>query len=813
MKKYKIYGTKDRKPSEREIRNRRLAYEVAAEGIVLLENNGVLPLKPQKIALYGTGARMTAKGGMGSGDVHERYSVNIEQGLQNAGFEIVHPLWLDRFDEKYEADKAAWHKAVEEKIKGYSPIRTMQMFDVIHENPMPFPTAVEIHSEELTEETDTAVYVVTRQAGEGGDRKPDKGDYLLSDIETESIRTLSEHYKNVILILNCGSPLDLSVLNKVKIAAVVLLSQAGEEGGNALADILCGKVNPSGKLTATWAKDYRDYPGAMEYSVVSGVTDHADYKEGIYIGYRWFDANSITPRYPFGYGLSYTRFETVFEALTVNGTEVTVTVSVRNVGAYPGKEVVSLYLAMPKGRLDHEKRSLVAYTKTELLDVGSSVYITLTFDLCDSAAFDEENACFLLEAGEYGVLLGNTPVCALTLDRAAVTEQVRHILPRKSNFSDYRNTNYLSVPIGLPRMAVNADSIATIAHDYESGEPLKYKALLSSLTDNALISLCSGGGYPQRAYNNVHGAAGYTCTKLIKKGIPNIVLSDGPAGLNVLQSITLMSDGTQRYPEGLPSDWTWGWLRHFARFVKTKPGKGDTRYHFMTAFPCSTLRAQTWNVSLLERLGKAIGEEMLEIGVSVWLGPGMNLQRNPLCGRNFEYYSEDVCVSGRSSAAEVRGVESMGGVFACIKHFACNNQEDNRDHMTSNLSERALREAYLRNFRIAVRYGHPSTVMTSYNMINGIYTPNSYDLCTDVLRREWGYDGLVMSDWNATDKCSHPQAVKAGNDLIMPGNNRVRKALAGALKSGELTRAELELCGDRILNLIFSSDTAKEFRP
>lgn len=254
MKKYKIYGTKDRKPSEREIRNRRLAYEVAAEGIVLLENNGVLPLKPQKIALYGTGARMTAKGGMGSGDVHERYSVNIEQGLQNAGFEIVHPLWLDRFDEKYEADKAAWHKAVEEKIKGYSPIRTMQMFDVIHENPMPFPTAVEIHSEELTEETDTAVYVVTRQAGEGGDRKPDKGDYLLSDIETESIRTLSEHYKNVILILNCGSPLDLSVLNKVKIAAVVLLSQAGEEGGNALADILCGKVNPSGKLTATWAK-------------------------------------------------------------------------------------------------------------------------------------------------------------------------------------------------------------------------------------------------------------------------------------------------------------------------------------------------------------------------------------------------------------------------------------------------------------------------------------------------------------------------------------------------------------------------------
>lgn len=687
------------------------------------------------------------------------------------------------------------------------------MFDIIHENPMPFPQAMEIEPEDLTDETDTALYVVTRQAGEGGDRRLAPGDYLLSAIEAQSIRTLTKRYRNVILILNCGSPIDLSVLDTEKVAAVVLLSQAGEEGGNALADLLRGKVNPSGKLTATWAKEYRDYPGAMEYTAVSGVADHADYQEGIYIGYRWFDARGIEPRYIFGHGLSYTRFETTLDSLEVSGTRVTVRTTVRNRGNCAGKEVVLLYLAMPKGRLDHEKKSLVSYAKTELLPAGGSGCVTLSFDLRDNAAFDEQNSCYRLEAGEYGVLLGEVPVGALVLAEDAVTEQVRHILPRQAAFSDYRNTQYITIPQELPRIGVDMGGAAALTHTYDGSEPLRYPRLLSSLTDKELVRLCCGEGYPQRAYNNVHGAAGYTSTKLLQRGVPNIVLSDGPAGLNVLQSVTLMPDGTQRYPEGLPSDWTWGWLRHFARFVKTKPGKGDTRYHFMTAFPCSTLRAQTWNTALLERFGQALGAEMREIGVSVWLGPGMNLQRNPLCGRNFEYYSEDAYASGSCAAAEVRGVESMGGVFACIKHFACNNQEDNRDRMTSNLSERALRETYLRNFRIAIREGHPGAVMTSYNQINGTYTPNSQDLCTAVLRWEWGYRGLVMSDWNSTDKCSHALAIQAGNDLIMPGNPRVRRALLQALKHNQLSRQQLETCGDRVLSLIFSCDTAKEFRP
>lgn len=776
MEKFQTFGAYTPEESQRERDHKTLARRVAAEGIVLLRNDGVLPLTTKSIALYGPGSRMTVKGGSGSGDVQERHSVTIEKGLKNAGFAFPTTLWMDRFKEKYDADVAAWRQDVEAKIKGFTPIQTMQMFDVIHENPMPYPACTPILEDELTAETDTAIYVLSRQAGEGKDRRVEKGDYLLSDIEKESLKLLSAHYSKLILVLNCGSVIDLSILDETRIDAVLFYGQGGMEGGNALADLLTGKTTPCGKLTDTWAMRYEDYPCADTFSYRNGDLDNEEYSEGIYVGYRWFEKKGITPRYPFGFGLSYTTFDC--EVQTVTDTAVTVTV--KNAGSYSGKEVLQLYIAKPDSSIDHEKKSLAAFAKTKLLQPGESQTITLCFDLKDIAAFDEARSAFILEQGEYGLILNGTPCGSVKVEEEMLVEQVKPIGNRKHTPCE------------------------------ENFSP-KVTALLRRLSDKDKISLVTGGGYSIRCYNNVMGAAGRTCTKLLKKGVPNIVLSDGPAGLNVNQSVVIMKDGTPRYPDGLPADWKWGWLKHFERFVKAKPGKGRPVYRYMTAWPSETVQAQTWDLDLLEEVGRAVGKEMLEIGVSVWLAPGLNVHRNPLCGRNFEYYSEDPLVSGKMAAAITLGVQSCGGVGVTIKHFCCNNQEDNRNRVSENVSQRALREVYLRAFRIAVTEGKPWCVMSSYNKVNGVYVCNSRDFCTGVLREEWGFDGVVMSDWNATDQCSHAEAINAGNDLIMPGNKGVEKALQKALAEGALNRDALNTSTGRILEMIFASDTCKGF--
>lgn len=776
MEKFQTFGAYTPEESQRERDHKVLARRVAAEGIVLLKNDGVLPLTTKTVALYGPGSRMTVKGGSGSGDVRERHSVTIEEGLKNAGFTFPSALWMDRFKKKYDADVSAWRNGVEEQIKKYNPIQTMQMFLFIGEHPMPYPACTPIQEDELTDETDTAIYVLSRQAGEGKDRRVEKGDYLLSDVEEDSLRLLSRHYRKLILVLNCGGAIDLSILDEIRIDAVLFYGQGGMEGGNALADILTGAVCPSGKLTDTWAMRYEDYPSANTFGHRNGNLDDEEYSEGIYVGYRWFDEKEITPRYPFGFGLSYTTFNCEVQTVT----DSNVSVAVKNTGEYSGKEVLQLYITKPDSSIDHEKKSLAAFAKTKLLQPGESQSITLCFDLKDIATFDEARSAFILEQGEYRLILNGTSCGTVNVDAEILIEQVK--------------------PIG------------SSAHtQYKESFSPKVTVLLRRLSDKDKISLVTGGGYSIRCYNNVMGAAGRTCTKLLKKGVPNIVLSDGPAGLNVNQSVVIMKDGTPRYPDGLPADWKWGWLRHFERFVKAKPGKGRPVYRYMTAWPSETVQAQTWDTALLEEVGHAVGREMLEIGVSVWLAPGLNIHRNPLCGRNFEYYSEDPLVSGKMAAAITRGVQSMGGVGVSVKHYCCNNQEDNRTGVSANVSQRALREIYLRAFRIAVAEGKPWCVMSSYNRVNGVYVCNSRDFCTGVLREEWGFDGVVMSDWNATDQCSHAEAINAGNDLIMPGNKGVKKALQKALAAGALNRDALNTSAGRILKMIFASDTCKGF--
>lgn len=774
--KFQAFGVTAPEESLREREHRTLARTAAAEGIVLLENNGVLPLKPQKIALYGPGSRMTVKGGSGSGDVRERYSVTIEEGLRNAGFLFPTTLWMDRFQEKFDRDVAAWRSGLEADIQKYNVFQTMQMFCYIGEHPMPYPACTPVLADELTDETDTAIYILSRQAGEGKDRRVEKGAFLLSDVETESLRLLRKHYKKLILILNCGSVMDLSILDEMPIDAVIFFGQGGTEGGNALADILTGAVSPSGKLTDTWAKHYEDYPCADTFSHRNGNLENEEYAEGIYVGYRWFEKKAITPRYPFGYGRSYTSFEHEVGEITENS----MTVSVTNTGKYPGKDVLQVYVSKPEGALEHEVRALAGFAKTKCLAPGQRQTLSISVCLEDIASFDESRSAFVLEAGEYSLLLNNTAVGSFCVVTERVLETVEPI------------GNNISEPVT------------------QAFSP-KVQTLLNRISDRDKIRLVVGGGYAIRCYNNVMGAAGRTCTKLLKKGIPNIVLSDGPAGLNVIPVTTTTTWGTPQYPEGLPADWKWGWLKKMEPVIKHLPGKGVTRYRYMTAWPSETVQAQTWNTELLEQIGNAVGKEMLEIGVSVWLAPGLNIHRNPLCGRNFEYYSEDPIVSGKMAAAITRGVQSMGGVGVSQKHFCCNNQEDNRMEVSANVSQRALREIYLCAFRIAVTEGKPWTVMSSYNRVNGKHVCNHFDLLSRVLRQEWGFEGLVMSDWNATEQCSYAEAINAGNDLIMPGTSNVAKKLAADLKSGRLNQEALNLSAGRVLELIFKSDTCMNF--
>ena len=773
MAKFQIFGTSSPEISKREIEHARLAREVAADGIVLLENNGILPLKPQKIALFGGGSRMTVKGGAGSGDVHERYSVSIEEGLKNAGFTFENTLWMDRFAAKYQRELKAWCEGIEKDIKKFNPIQTMQMFIYIGEHPKPYPSVTPILPDELCN-ADTAIYVLSRQAGEGFDRRVEKGDYLLSDVEEESLKLLSKHYKKLILVLNCGGVIDLSILDEIRIDAVIFCGQGGMEGGNALADILTGKVNPSGRLTDTWAKRYEDYPSANTFGHRNGDLENEEYSEDIYVGYRWFDKNDIKPRFEFGFGLSYTEFDIKI----IDFANGKITVDVTNIGKVAGKEVLMVYSSKPSS--DCEKKVLVTFAKTGLIGAGATERVEITFDLSRAATFVEEISAFIIEKGEHTILLNGNVCGKINIENEITLEKV--------------------------------SPITQGGHEkYDEAFSDKVNKVLSKLSDKEKIMLVVGGGYSIRCYNNVMGAAGRTCTKLLNKGIPNIILADGPAGLNVNQINAIGYEGFPRYPDGLPEDWQWGYLKKLEPILKTKLGTKKTVYRYMTAWPSETIQAQTWNTELIEKLGEAVGNEMLEIGVSVWLAPGLNIHRNPLCGRNFEYYSEDPVVSGKMAAAITRGVQSVGGVGVAQKHFCCNNQEDNRMMASSNLSQRALREIYLRAFEIAVKEGEPWTIMSSYNKVNGKHVCNTYDLCTKVLREEWGFRGLVMSDWNATEQCSYAEAINAGNDLIMPGGNNVVKKLLGDLKEGKLDKNALNNSAARVLELIYKSDTCKDF--
>lgn len=824
MNTYRVFGMRTPEESQREKKHRELARQAAAEGMVLLKNEGVLPVTEKKIALYGAGARWTVRGGTGSGDMHERRSVSIEDGLKNAGYQIVNPKWLDRFDQEYFSKRQLWKDGIEEKIKGYTMENVLEMFEIISSIPFHFPVGSKIQEDEISEGTETAVYVVARQAGEGEDRKVEPGDFLLDETELYNIRLLAERYHNFLLVINCGGMIDLSFMDEIPgIKAVLFAGQGGTETGSAFADLVSGRISPCGKLADTWAMRYEDYPSAEAYRTVGPECEEEDYTEDIYVGYRYFSSFGIKPRYEFGYGLSYTTFSYQLTDVLQTDDTIKISVTVRNTGTvYSGKEVIQVYAQKPWGRLDHEKISLMAFCKTKELAPQESEEIQLEFCLRDLASYDQEDREWFLEKGEYGIYLGTSSrkikmAFVLVAETEVVIEKNEHICPLQHRIITEKPDEIKTVyDSELARYMIRENSLKCQIHDYTKPEgkaSSKAMNLAEQLSVRELACLCTGGGQFGKTFHITPGAVGWTTMELLDKGIPNVNFADGPAGLRLETESVIEPDGTKKSLNALPEEQRWGCIREMEPYALGDPQNGVPVYQYMTAWPAEHVQAQTWNPKLLVEIGRAVGCEMIETGIGLWLAPAMNIHRNPLCGRNFEYYSEDPYLSAVMASAVTEGVQKQKGIGVTVKHFCCNNRETNRNHISANVSERALREVYLRGFRMVVENAHPKAVMSSYNRVNGKYVVNSYDLLTKVLRCEWGYEGLVMSDWSATGtgKGSHEDAPGAGNNLIMPGDAGIVESLVKAVEESRIKKEDLLWCALHVLNLIFESFTSEGF--
>ena len=798
--------------SEREVRNAQLSKEAAEEGMVLRENeNQALPLSQgSKAALFGTGSYGTIKGGTGSGDVYNRYTISVYDALTST-YNISNMAWWGEYLKTFEEKKA---QAAEEKKDNDYVKYTQGRFGGA-DSFLAIDQALTQSDMDKAKAggVTTAFYTVSRVSGEGADRTIGKGDYELSEVEYNNIKLIAKNFDKCVVLLNVGGVVDTKFFSEIEgVDGLVLMSQAGMEGGNALADILTGKTTPSGKLTDTWAKNYSDYPAATTIGDNDGDNKQEDYKEGIYVGYRYFDTFNITPAYEFGYGKSYTSFDV--EPLTVAADEnnVSVTVNVTNTGdTYSGKEVVEVYFSAPDGSIEKPYQELAGFAKTDNLAPGESQKLTVTYKTTEMSSYDEAKAAYVMEDGDYIVRVGdssrNTKVAGvLTLDKDVVTEQLSNQLTLDKNWKDLSKTGKTpysykdeaaqikaAARIALPSAKIktenNASKIdekkvttyltADAAKDYKAAEnevvetvdavpantklidvydgKVSMESFVASLDDTQLANLANGisgastsGDTWGADANSVTGAAGETSQLYFNSlGIPNTVEADGPAGIRVT--------------------------------AETTDKDGNAVYNYCTAFPIGTLLAQTWNTDLVNRVGKAIGEEMVEIGVTLWLAPGMNIHRDPLCGRNFEYYSEDPALTGYVGSAITAGVQSNKGVGVTIKHYITNNQETNRSAVNTSVSERTLREIYLKGFEMVVKSAQPMAIMSSYNKVNGTYACENFDLLTSVPRGEWGFDGMVMTDWGAGNRAGVDTMMHAGNDLIMPGGaSKANEIIIGA---------------------------------
>ena len=749
-----------------------LCRKTGAEGIVLLKNeNSVLPLgADETVSVFGRVQNDFFFVGYGSGgDVNAPYKVGFMEGLRNSGIKINEELasYYKELCEKNPVDNGYW---------GHWPMSYDELdigADICRKS---------------AEKSGKAVVIIGRSSGEDRELKLEKGSYLLSDAEKTLLDRVTAAFDKVILLLNCGSIMDMGEIDAYgsRISAIMYIWQNGMESGSAVADVLSGKVSPSGKLADTIAKSYADYPGSEQF----GHKDENFYVEDIYVGYRYFETFAKDRvLYPFGFGLSYTKF--AFENIEFSARErIAVSLNVKNIGEYRGKETAQIYFEAPQGRLGKPARVLVTYKKTKTLAPDERERLELSFPVSEMSSYDEEKSAYILEKGVYKIYLGasvrSAEVCGeYTVYEDRVVQQLSQRGAPVKSFCRLVNENgspvYKDVP--LSKRNLKPDILSTVPEEIKpcskeiSFDDVKNgKAALDefvgTLSDSDLEALSRGDftmNSPLGAPGNAGVYGGITPT-LRQKGVPAITCTDGPSGIRLNATSSLL--------------------------------------------PIGVSLACTWNTELIEELYEEVGREMAARGSDVLLAPGMNIHRNPLCGRNFEYFSEDPVVTGRCGGAVVRGVQKHG-FSACPKHFACNSQETNRTFADSVLSERALREIYLLGFEICVITSKPKNIMTSYNRINGVWGHYNYELVTAILRNEWGYDGCVMTDWWMRSAVSpefpkvkdQAYRVRAGVNVLMPGGRRAgyyRKRPDGTLfknagKKDAITRAEIQANAKTVL--------------
>lgn len=761
-----------------------LARKAAAEGIVLLKNNNALPYKlDTKISVFGRCQLDYFYVGYGSGgDVNAPYFVNVIDGIKNAGGHVNE--WLLEYYKDFTKNNPAPHG-----FWGHWPMNFEE------------PSLDDKMIERASEESDVALVVIGRAAGEDRENTLTKGSYYITDEERTLLDNVCNHFSNVTVLLDCGNIIDMQwVLDyEERLRGIIYAWQGGMESGNAIADVLFGRVNPSGRLTDTVAVKYEDYPSAMHF----GNKLFNTYVEDIFVGYRYFETFSKEKAlFPFGYGLSYTNFDIEVLDFKADNDKIKVEVRVTNIGDVVGKEVVELYASVPQGKLSKPVMSLVAFDKTINLEPKESQKITLEVPVYLLASFDDTGATghkysYILEKGEYKFFIGENvrdvdeagsfelkedrvleeleAVCASKeyMDRIVAFKVNGSFIPKKVALKPEKPYLRKRILDNLPK------EIGHVVHNYnfsqvKSGE-ISVEKFISSLTNQELEALTRGEGGMDSSYGVTGnaGAFGGIIPELNKKGVPAVITTDGPAGIRIRKYTSLL--------------------------------------------PCGTALASTFNTRLVEELCSEMGKELKNAGSNVLLAPGMNIHRNPLCGRNFEYFSEDPLLTGKMAAAFVRGIQSSGG-SACPKHFACNNQESSRTINNSIVSQRALREIYLKGFEICVKEAKPLNIMTSYNKINGVWSHYNYDLATTVLRKEWGFDGCVMTDWWMKHSASHEfpnlrdnaYRVRSQVDVYMPGSfkktekkykpdNSLLETIG--LKNG-ITRGELERSAINVLNMI-----------
>ncbi len=776
-----------------------LSREAAQEGMVLLKNEGeLLPLPSGvRLALFGKGTVDYVKGGGGSGEVTTAYVRNLYEGLKGKEEEgkvrLLHEL--PRFYEQ---------EMKKQYAEGAMPGMSREP-----EVPAALLEAAKAY-------TDTAVITISRFSGEGWDRKCqvneegyelyeeevrqmelsasifEEGDFYLTAGEKKLIETVKANFAKIIVVLNIGGMMDTVWFKDCEqIGAVLLAWQGGMEGGLAMADILCGDVNPSGKLTDTFAASLEDYPFASDFHK---SVKYVDYTEDIYVGYRYFETLPDAyhkVNYPFGFGLSFTSFVIEISEAAERDGKIEIQVLVTNVGKRAGKEVVQVYYQAPQGRLFKPARQLAAFAKTKELAAGESELLPLSFAVRDMASYDDLGkvcaSAYVLEAGDYSFYVGNSvrnvqeAAFVYSLEEPVVTERLNaRVVPVALERRLLADGSFETLPQGTlleeeGLLRQDRKSLEACAPAVRGRERIAFaelwnpavpklldvaegkrsmEELVAALPDEDLIHLL--GGQP-----NTGVACTFGIGNLEEYGIPNVMTTDGPAGVRIAPDREICT----------------------------------------TAFPCATLIACTWNMELAERIGQAAAEEVKENNLAIWLAPAVTIHRNPLCGRNFEYYAEDPLVAGRMGAAMVKGIQSLH-IGACVKHFACNNKETNRKESDSRVSERALREIYIKAFEIIVKEAAPYMIMTSYNLINGVQASENKELITDILRGEWGYQGVVTTDWWSHGE--HYREIKAGNDVKMAAGypERVKEAL----EQGYITREELAACVKRVLEMIQKLD-------